>query len=228
MVTIYPTLMAIDLLNVQREIERIDAHAAGYQLDIMDFQFVPNITYGPDFVHAVASITHKQLWLHLMVEDPLAWVDRFDLPTGTICTFHIETKTDHDLVIQEIRAHGWKPSIAVNPKTSLDSIKRHIEHIHQVLIMSVEPGFPGQRFLAATPKKIAALREYCVTNNENALRIGVDGGVGPANIANVVAAGADDLAVASAIFKAHNPLNALLALEQLAADASHKEQWMPQ
>lgn len=214
MVTIYPTLMGIDFLNVQQEIERVDKFASGYQLDIMDFHFVPNLTYGPDFVNAVARLTYKKLWIHMMVEHPIDLLDKLFLQPETIVTFHLESKSKIYETIGRIKEKKWLPSIAINPKTPLEQIFPWLPVVHQVLVMSVDPGFSGQAFLADTIGRVNALAGYRQASGLK-FAIGVDGGVNKENIESLTNAGANDLAVASAIFGAPNPAQALKDLTKL-------------
>lgn len=219
MATIYPSLMGIDVLNVQKELERVDELASGYQLDIMDFHFVPNVTCGPDFVNAIARVTYKKLWIHLMVEHPIDWLDRFFLQPGTIVSFHIESKTDIHKTINAIHEKKWLPSIALNPKTPLEHIFPFVPMVHQVLVMSVDPGFSGQLFSKDTIGRIQTLAGYRQTSGMK-FAIGVDGGVNKDNIASLVQAGVDDIAVASAIFGSQDPAAALNDLKNLVAGAA--------
>ncbi len=219
MATIYPTLLSLDFLNVQKEIEKIDAHAKGYQLDVMDNHFVPNLTYGPDFVNAVSRLTYKKIWLHLMVDDPKTLLDQFFMQPESIATFHIESKAKISETIKHIEAKKWLPSIAINPKTPLEEIFPFLPIIHQVLVMSVEPGFAQQDFLPETIDRIRQLVGFRQTS-KMPFRIGVDGGIKVQNIAQVVQAGVDDIAVASAIFTAPDPVMALQELTNIADGAT--------
>ena len=106
MVTVYPTLLSLDFLNIQNEMEKIDPYAHGYQLDVMDNHFVPNLTYGPDLVNAVSRFTYKKLWLHLMVDDPKTLLDRFFMQPESIVSFHIES----DVKISEMVAEHCNQS----------------------------------------------------------------------------------------------------------------------
>jgi ribulose-phosphate 3-epimerase len=219
MANIYPTLLSLDFLNIQKELEKIDPHAYGYQLDIMDNHFVPNLTYGPDLVNAVARFTYKKIWVHLMVDDAEYLIDRFFMQPESIVTFHIESKTKISETIKRIEAKKWLPSIAINPKTPLEEIFPFLPVIHQVLVMSVEPGFAQQDFLPETADRIRKLVGFRQTSGLP-FRIGVDGGIKIENIGSVVTEGADDIAVASAIFTAEDPAKALKELTDRAKLAS--------
>jgi ribulose-phosphate 3-epimerase len=211
MATIYPTLLSLDFLNVQREIEKVDKLASGYQLDIMDNHFVPNLTYGPDLVNAVARFTGKNLWLHLMVDNPQSLLDRFCIPPGSIVSFHIESRSGIYETIKYIESKNWLSSIALNPNTPVDEVCPFLPVIHQVLVMSVNPGFAQQEFLPETIARIDRLVTFRQVT-KRPFRIGIDGGIKIRNIAHVVSHGVDDIAVASAIFGTRDPAQALKEL----------------
>ncbi|HML19710.1 MAG TPA: ribulose-phosphate 3-epimerase [Candidatus Dependentiae bacterium] len=211
MAIIYPTLLSLDFLNVQHEMEKIDDLASGYQLDIMDNHFVPNLTYGPDLVNAVARFTYKKLWLHLMVDDPQSFLDRFFIQPGSIVSFHIESNAKISETIKHIESKKWLPSIAINPKTPVEEIFPFLPVIHQVLVMSVDPGFAQQDFLPETIERINKLVGFRQTS-QIPFRIGIDGGIKVDNIAELVNKGVDDVAVASAIFRSPEPARALQEL----------------
>ena len=221
MATIYPALLSLDFLNVQKELEKIDSLASGYQLDVMDNHFVPNLTYGPDFVNAVSQFTYKKLWLHLMVDDPNVLLDRFFMQPESIVSFHIESNAKISETIKHIEEKKWFTSIAINPKTPLEEIFPFLPVIHQVLVMSVEPGFAQQDFLPQTAERIRKLDGFR-QSSKLPFRIGVDGGINASNIAQVVTEGADDIAVASAIFRAKDPAKAMAELTDIVHTASRK------
>ena len=221
MANIYPTLLSLDFLNIQKELEKIDAHAHGYQLDIMDNHFVPNLTYGHDIVNAVARFTYKKIWVHLMVDNADSLLDRFFMQPESIVTFHIESKTKISETIKHIEAKKWLPSIAINPKTPLEEIFPYLPVIHQVLVMSVEPGFAQQDFLPETEDRIRRLDGFRQAS-KLPFRIGVDGGIKVHTIGQVVTAGVDDIAVASAIFSAQDPERVLIDLTEKAKQAAKK------
>ena len=142
----------------------------------MDNHFVPNLTWGPMFLAATSRTTYKQLWVHLMVDNPQDWLDKLTLPSGSIVSFHYETSATEISMINGIKEKDWLPSIAINPKTDVEKIFPFLEHLHQVLIMSVEPGFSGQKFLPEVVSKVEALNGYRATSGFG-FTIGIDGGV---------------------------------------------------
>jgi len=214
MAHIYPSLISSDLLNLQKTIELLDPHVPGYHLDVMDYHFVPNLTWGPAFLTAIASRTQKKLWVHLMVDAPEVWIDALDLPPQTIMTIHIETTNSADRLINLIQNKNWLPSIAISPKTPVDEIFPFLQLAHQALIMSVEPGHSGQQFMPSMMSKVDRLVEYRKEHNLN-FAIGIDGGITQENICMVVDRGVDDLGVANAIFGQPDPTQAIQDLKKL-------------
>lgn len=218
MIHIYPTLWSIDLLNVQKELEKVDEIAHGYQLDVMDNHFVPNLTYGADFVNAVARITYKKIWVHLMVDRPEALIDALVMPHGSIVTFHFESNGEKTKTISRIEGKLWMPSIAINPKTPPEEIFYLLPSVYQVLVMSVEPGRSGQEFIKSSIDKIRLLVGYRQTSGLK-FRIAIDGGVNANNIVDLVSAGVDDFAIASAIFGSQDPAATLRKISALVCNA---------
>lgn len=211
MVRIYPSIISADLTHLAQDIKNIEPYCDGFHLDIMDNHFVPNLTFGIDMIHAIAKITTKQLWIHLMVDTPDTWIEKITLPPNTIISFHIESTINAEKVVLRIKEKKWLASIAINPKTNADEIFSLCHLIDQVLAMSVEPGFSGQHFLESTVAKIPQLMQYKKQHNLS-FAIGMDGGIDPENIGLLAQKGVTDFAIASAIFKHDNPI---LAIEQL-------------
>lgn len=213
MATIYPSLISADLLNLETQIHQLDPYCHGYHLDVMDFHFTPNLTWGPPFINQIAHTTTRQLWVHLMVEKPTTMIDALKLPANSILTFHIETSEEKNNLISRIKGNKWLPGIAISPKTSIQETIPFLATIHQVTIMSVEPGFSGQTFLPNSLAKIKELADYRAAHKLS-FRIGVDGGINEENIKMVVDTGADDLACAAAIFSHDNPVERLRRLHE--------------
>lgn len=215
MATIYPSLLAANILNLQHDIERLDPYCAGYQLDIMDGQFVPIMSCGPAYINAVAGATYKKIWVHLMVNDPMSWLGAMFLPAGSIVSFHFESKSDIAETIKAIQEKNWMPSLAINPKTPVEKTFPFLATLYQVLVLSVQPGYAGQEFIAETWDKLRPLVGYRETSKLS-FRIGVDGGIKAHNIVELVRMGIDDCVVASAIFDDDDPAEALKELTLLA------------
>ena len=211
---IYPSLIAAPLLRLESVIHELDPFVDGYHLDIMDDHFVPNMTWGADFVHAIAQATGKRLWVHCMVDNPDVWISRLMLPPDSIISFHIELNVDFSRIILRIKEKKWRASIVINPKTAPEKIFPYLELCDQVLIMSVEPGFSGQAFLPKTVQKAAMLHQY---KQEHQLQytLGMDGGIGIENIADICMHGVTDIAAAKAIFGQSDYIRAVQKLRQV-------------
>ena len=203
MAKIYPSLMAGDILNLQREIEVLEkSDIAGYHIDIMDDHFVPNLTWGKMFVEAFSKITKKPLWVHLMVDDYRRWVDLLlpVLNANSIVSFHFESKNKFRETSSLIEKNNCIPSIAIKPKTPVEEVFPFLDVIHHVLVMSVEPGFSGQPFLPEVIKKVDTLVSACQINGSE-VTIGMDGGIKEDNISMLAQKGVEDFAIGSGIFK---------------------------
>jgi len=214
MAHIFPSLIAGNLLNLQKEIKRLDPHVHGYHLDIMDNHFVPNLTWGPMFINAIAQVTYRILWVHLMVDNPMDWTSLLFLPPGSIYTFHLETKKEISKLVNQIKEKKWLVSIAINPKTPVEEIFPLLNILDQVLIMSVKPGFSGQNFLPEVVEKVERLAAYRDTSGTN-FHIGIDGGIDDDNISILAEKGVNDFAIANGIFKATNSITKLQELKNL-------------
>ncbi len=213
MIRIYPSLISANLLRLADEIKQLEPYCDGFHLDIMDNHFVPNLTFGAGTVNAISKESSKQLWVHLMVDDPESWCDTLKLPAETIFSFHVESTKNIGSIIKRIKGNNWQPSIAIKPKTDVSELFPILHMIDQVLIMSVEPGFSGQRFL---PSSVDALKKLVAHRDEKKLEfaIGMDGGINNENIAMLAKEGAQDFAIASAIFDQPDPMKALQYLKQ--------------
>jgi len=214
MKAIYPSLMAADLMNLQSEINRLDNYCAGYHIDIMDGQFVPNITFGSATANSIAQSTYKKTWVQLLVERPEDWLDKLFLPAGSIVSFHIESEGEKIKTINRIKEKNWEPSIAISPKTNVDETFTYLNLISQVLVMSVTPGFSGQPFLPDMTSKVDRLVGYRETSGLE-FRIGMDGGIDKENIVMLKDHGVDDFVVGSGIFDNDDPVAALKELDSL-------------
>ena len=216
MKAIYPSLISADLLNLEQEIKSLEPYCPGYHIDIMDNHFVPNLTWGASFVHAISDSTAKQMWVHIMVDNPDDWINKLRMPPGSILSFHVEATEVPEMLIKRILEKNWLPSLAVSPKTSVETILNFLNDVHHVLLMSVVPGFSGQKFLPEVTQKLEYLTAYRKQHNLD-LKIGMDGGINKDNIAQLAQKGADYFAVASAIFDSSDPAQALQELNKLIA-----------
>jgi ribulose-phosphate 3-epimerase len=199
-VRIAPSILSADFGRLADEVRAAEAAGADYiHVDVMDGRFVPNITIGPLVVRAVRAATRLPLDVHLMIVEPERYVDEFAAAGADLITVHAEASPHLHRTIQQIRAHGKCASVALNPHASLDSLHLVLPDLAMVLLMTVNPGFGGQRFIDAVVPKIRALREE-ITRRGLDVDIEVDGGIDGDTAATVVAAGANVLVAGSAVF----------------------------
>ena len=201
-------------MNLEKTINLLDPYCDGYHLDIMDGHFVPNLTWGPQFVATIAKITPRPLFLHMMVDDPELWLPRLEIRPHDIVCFHIESTVDALMLVKKIKAAGWKASIALNPETPARALHTILDRLDDVLVMTVEPGFSGQPFMASMLAKITELAQERTTNRL-AFTLSADGGITKETIMQVLKAGANQVAVASALFGNGDPLVNLMELKNI-------------
>lgn len=214
---IFPSLISADLLNLGTVLSNFDHHCDGYHLDVMDDHFVPNLTWGPAFINAIAQASVRPLHIHLMVQDPASWINRISLKKHDTFIFHYEavpTTIDQEDLIKKIHAQGWHAGIALNPTTPVEHIAPIAHLLDHILIMSVQPGFSGQTFMPEVLQKIQPLLAI-KTQSNTMFNIGMDGGINQHNIASLAAHGVDTIAAAAAIFHQPEPLSALKKLYDL-------------
>jgi len=214
MARIFPSLMAADLMNMQKEIEHLDPHCDGYHLDIMDDHFVPNITFGIDFIDSVNKITARPLWVQLLLDNVEKWVDKIELNANSILTFHIESTKDIRNLADRIKKKNIVPSISINPNTPVERVFPFLDVVHHVVVMSVIPGFSGAPFLPESIEKVDALVSYC-QNAGIQCTVAMDGGIGDENIGKLVYRGAEDFVVGSAIFSSKDRVDTIKKLYEL-------------
>ncbi len=208
MVEIFPSLISANLLHLQEELSTLEPYVAGFHLDVMDFHFVPNLTWGPSFINQIRMGTKKQLWVHLMVDYPETYFDRLILNAGDIVTIHIESPSlyDFNTLSSAISQRGWTASVALNPSTPLE-VLNGLKTNH-VLLMSVEPGFSGQQFIPDTIEKLKSLDAKRLQSGIP-YTIALDGGITENNVEELIQNGANQLAIASALFSHLNRIAAI-------------------
>ncbi len=211
---IAPSLLSADFGNLNRDIEMINrSQADWFHCDIMDGQFVPNLSFGFPIVEQVKKMAQKPLDVHLMIVEPDRYLDRFKEAGADILTVHIEACPHLHRTLQRIKLLGLKAGISLNPHTSASLLDDIVAEADMVLIMSVNPGFGGQKFIENSYSKISRLREMAEKKNPN-LIIQVDGGVDLSNAGKLFAAGANALVAGNAVFKANNPEEVIAGLKK--------------
>lgn len=214
---IAPSILNSDFLNLGNSINMINESEADWiHLDVMDGSFVPNISFGIPIVEAAKKITTKPLDVHLMIVNPEKYIDGFRKAGADLINIHFEACKDKDLIsiLKEIKKTGARPAITINPDTPVQDIFSFCQYVDMVLIMSVFPGFGGQKFIEATYDRVKDLKKFIVSNNLNTM-IQVDGGVSKDNIAKLKSCGADVMVVGSVIFNGEKPKKIISELKSL-------------
>jgi ribulose-phosphate 3-epimerase len=213
---IAPSLLTADFLHLGRDIDMVNASKADwFHLDIMDGVFVPNISFGLPLVQAIKKLAAKPLDVHLMIVEPDRYIRKFRDAGADILSVQMEACPHLHRTVHAIRDEGMKPGVVLNPHTPVEGLAEIIRDVYLVLIMSVNPGFGGQKFIENTYSKIGRLKELILRSNASAL-IEVDGGVGPENARQLINAGADVLVAGSAVFNADDPVQVIADLKNPA------------
>ena len=205
-------MLAADFLHLEKDVEMVNKYADAFHLDIMDGTFVPNISFGFPLVEAIARKAEKPLDAHLMIVHPEKYVDRFAKVGVDMLSFHLNAVDNPGQVLAQIWAAGMKPGLAINPDIPVESLFPYLDQCHYVVLMSVFAGFGGQKFIEATYDRLTALKAE-INQQGVECHIQVDGGVSAANAKRLVECGADILVAGSAVFKAENPAEVIMAMK---------------
>jgi ribulose-phosphate 3-epimerase len=215
-IIIAPSILAADFANIQQEVGMINESEADWiHVDVMDGVFVPNISFGMPVIKAIKKHAKKPLDVHLMIVQPERYVEVFREVGADILTVHIEASTHLHRTIQQIKAIGMKAGVAINPHTPVSLLQDIIADIDLVCMMSVNPGFGGQKFIEHTYKKVSELKQLISATNSKAL-IEIDGGVNQDNAKPLIQAGAGVLVAGNFVFSAPNPKEVIQRLKSIS------------
>lgn len=212
---IAPSLLASNFLNLQAEVEMINqSEAEWFHLDVMDGRFVPNISFGIPVIESLRKVSNKFFDVHLMIVEPEKLVPDFKKAGADSISVHVETCPNLHRNIQQIKDLGMQAGVAINPHTPAVMLENILGDIDHVLILTVNPGFGGQKFIQQSLEKIRQIKRL-ITDRNLDVKIEIDGGVTLENAGEIVAAGADILVAGSTVFKAANPVKMIADLRAI-------------
>ncbi len=215
MMILAPSMLSADFKELGKEIRAIEENGAQYlHFDVMDGIFVPSISFGIPVLESIKPATNLVCDAHLMITEPIRYVEAFAKAGADLITIHLEACEDVDATLEKIREYGMKVGISIKPKTPVSALEPYMDKVDMVLIMSVEPGFGGQKFIPESLDKIRELKAR-LTERELDVDIQVDGGIYTSNVEEVIQAGANIIVAGSAIFKGDTAQNTKDMLEIL-------------
>ena len=200
-IEISPSVLGANLMCLGEEIRRVEELGIGWlHLDHMDGHFVPNISFGPDFVSAMRKQTKLFLDVHLMLSEPMKYIETYAKAGADLITVHVEADDDAETMLRAIAAQGIKAGISIKPGTPIEVLEEYLDEVELILIMSVEPGFGGQKYIPESTERIRQTAEL-IRKSGREIELEVDGGVGAGNVELVLEAGANVIVAGSAVFK---------------------------
>ena len=212
-IIISPSVLACDYANAGSEVKKVYESGAEYlHLDVMDGIFVPNISFGPDFIKALRPYSKAMFDTHLMIVDPIRYIDVFVDAGSDIITIHTESCDNVEETLKYIKSKGVKAGVVIKPKTSVSDLAPFLPYVDMILLMSVEPGFGGQSFIESTYETISKARKM-IDESGFDIDLEVDGGINSSNVNEVMNAGANVIVAGSAVFKSDSPEKAVKLLK---------------